>query len=112
MTRNEAIEKSIMKWEILAKTGEYLRYIQGVTSEDMPNGCALCLVAGQPQWESISRYRCRKYCPYAQEFRCCCNRGQPYLNWEMVAHWNNTPEANDRRKHYATEILGQLKQLE
>lgn len=113
MEWNEAIEKSILKWEILAETGEYRRYIEGITSENMPHGCALCQLAGQPQYHvnGISRYRCRRYCPYAQQFEICCNRGSPFQKWEGVNRDNIRPGANARRKHYAAEFLSQLKQL-
>ena len=112
MTREEAIRKSILKWEVLATTGEYRKYLKDITSEDMPYGCALCQLAGQTQssWKGISRYRCRKYCPYAQKFRCCCNRGSPFLKWEDTRHSDN-PERIELRKKYASEFLEQLKQL-
>ena len=112
MNRKEAIDKSILKWNILAETGESRRYIEGITSDDMPHGCSLCLFAGQPQYSinGISRYRCRKYCPYAQKFRCCCNRNQPFKKWEE-GRIGNGPDTIERRKRYASEFVQQLKQL-
>lgn len=108
----EAIEKSILKWEILAKTGEHRRYLKDITTVDMPHGCALCLYARQPEYcfEGIKRYRCRKYCPYAQRFRCCVNRGQPFKMWEELSGGDN-PERIELRKKYASQFLEQLKQL-
>ena len=113
MNRKEAIDKSILKWEILAKTGEFRRYIEGITSDEMPHGCSLCQIAGQNQYSftGISRYRCRRYCPYAQQFGCCCNRHQPFHKWEEGRIGNN-PNTIERRKHYASEFLRQLKQLD
>ena len=113
MNRGEAIKKSILKWEILAATGEYQRYIKDIASEDMPYGCALCQLAGQGQFSfnGISRYRCLRYCPYAQKFGCCCNRNQPFRKWEEES-LGNYAGAIERRKHFALEFLGKLKQLE
>ncbi len=109
MEVNEAIENSILKWGVLATTGEFEKYIGGITTRDMPNGCALCQLAGQRQFDSISRYRCRKYCPYAQKFGCCCNKNSPFAKWEGVR--SNLATAIERRKHFASEFLEQLKQL-
>ncbi len=112
MNRKEAIDKSILKWNILAETGESWKYIKDITSDDMPYGCSLCQLSGQKQYSDtgISRYRCRKYCPYAQQFGCCCNRHQPFQKWEE-GRMRDNPEAIERRKHYALEFLAQLKQL-
>ena len=111
LTEREAIIVSIKKWEYLAETGEYRRWIKGITTDDMPHGCALCLFAGQPLYgfRGIQRYRCSK-CPYAKKFRCCVNRGQPFLNWERLDN-NDTPEGQESRKKYARLFLEQLKQL-
>ncbi len=113
MNRKEAIDRSILKWEILAETGEHRRYIKDITSDEMPHGCSLCQLAGQDQFSftGISRYRCRRYCPYAQKFRCCCNRGQPFRKWEE-GRLKDDPDTVGRRKHYASEFLQQLKQLD
>ena len=97
MNREEAIKASILKWEVLATTGEFRRYIKDITTDDMPHGCALCLLAGQHQYEDISRYRCKKYCPYAHKFGCCFNRSQPFSKWE-VAVSRDIAEAMERRK--------------
>ncbi len=113
MNRKKAIDKSILKWEILAKTGEFRRYIKDITTTDMPHGCALCQLAGQPEYHinGIVRYRCRKYCPYAQRFGCCCNQRSPFKHWEDVRSGEN-PERIEQRKIYASEFLEQLKQLD
>ena len=112
MNRKEAINKSILKWEILAETGEYRRYIKDITSDDMPYGCSLCQLAGQKPYfdTSVSRYRCRKYCPYAKRFGHCCSSGQPFLKWGERGT-RGDPESIERRKRYAAEFLAQLKQL-
>lgn len=113
LTEQKAISLSIKKWEYLAETGENRKYIKDITTNTMPYGCALCELAGQQHvgWHGgISRYRCRTYCPYAKKFRCCVNRGQPFLNWERL-DGNDTPEARESRKKYAQLFLEQLKQL-
>ena len=112
MTEQEAITISIKKWEHLAETGENKRWIEGITTPSMPYGCAMCELAGQGgvSWRSISRYRCSRYCPYAKKFRCCTNRGQPFLNWEKLSQ-NDSPTGRESRKKYAQQFLEQLKQL-
>ncbi len=112
MDRTQAINNSIRKWTVLAETGEYRHYIKDITTDEMPYGCALCQLAGQKDYsfDSISRYRCRKYCPYAQRFGCCCNRGTPYLYWVGMRMGDN-PKRVKLRKRYASEFLEQLKQL-
>lgn len=115
LTKEKAIELSIAKWEILSKTGEYKRYFPEFQGEyEFPYGCSLCAFAGQALYGlSISRYRCRKYCPYAKKFRCCCNRSSPYLHWDSVTPHDPTSErAIELRKKYASEFLEQLKQLQ
>ncbi len=113
LTEQEAISLSIKKWGYLAETGDNRRYIKDITTDTMPYGCALCELAGQghTSWDSgISRYRCRRYCPYAKKFRCCVNRGQPFLYWEKLSN-NDTPTARESRKKYALLFLEQLKKL-
>ena len=113
LTEQEAIALSIKKWEYLAETGDNRRYIMDITTATMPYGCALCELAGQGKvaiWSGISHYRCNRYCPYAKKFRCCTNRGQPFLYWERLCK-RDTPEAREARKKYAQLFLDQLKQL-
>ncbi len=110
ITTADAIENSIRKWTVLAETGECQRWIKDITTNDMPHGCALCRLAGQSHCSVISRYRCRKYCPYAQRFRCCCNRGNPFRKWENIS-CGDDPKRIEFRKKYALEFLEQLKLL-
>ncbi len=113
LTEQEAISLSIKKWRYLSETGDDMRYIKDITTDSMPYGCALCEFAGQghtTSWHGISRYHCRRYCPYAKQFRCCVNRGQPFLNWENLSG-NDTPTARESRKKYAFLFLEQLRKL-
>jgi pyruvate formate-lyase activating enzyme-like uncharacterized protein len=113
LTEREAITISIKKWEYLAKTGDNKRWIEGITTDTMPYGCALCALAGQDKVHGlggVSRYRCRKYCPFYRKFGCCTNRSQPFYAWEDQLR-NDTPEKKESRKKYAQQFLEQLKQL-
>ena len=112
LTKKEAIDNSILKWAILAETGDSKKYLKDITTADMPYGCALCQLAGQRlnSYKGISRYRCRKHCPYAHRFRCCCNQGSPFEKWSALSSGDN-PERVELHKKYAKLFLEQLREL-
>lgn len=96
----QAIEKTVTQWTLLAETGE-----DKLKLEDVPNNCYLCQYARKWKKGNESIYDTCKYCSYHKKYGHCNNtKGyKPYYKWKKA-------NKADKRIH-AAAFLAQVKTL-